>query len=78
VLPHVQLAQSTDQIDWTEVELVVFNTEASEAHGLICFPGDDALRTLEVDCGSDSLSLVGNDIEVAVSWTIYRGQANSG
>jgi alpha-D-xyloside xylohydrolase len=78
VLPHVQLAQSTDEIDWTEVELVVFNTEASEAHGLICFPGDDVLRTLEVDCGSDSLSLVGNELEGGVSWTIYRGPANSG
>jgi alpha-D-xyloside xylohydrolase len=78
VLPHVQLAQSTDQIDWTEVELVVFNTEPSEAHGLICFPGDDVLRTLEVDCGSDTLSLVGNELEVGVSWTIYRGPANNG
>jgi alpha-D-xyloside xylohydrolase len=78
VLPHVQLAQSTDEIDWTEVELVVFNTEASEAHGLICFPGDDVLRTLEVDCGSDTLSLVGNELEGGVSWTIYRGPANSG
>jgi alpha-D-xyloside xylohydrolase len=78
VLPHVQLAQSTDQIDWTEVELVVFNTEPSEAHGLICFPGDDVLRTLEVDCGSDTLSLVGNELEGGVSWTIYRGPANSG
>ena len=78
VLPHVQLAQSTDQIDWTEVELVVFNTEASEARGLICFPGDDVLRTLEVDCGSDTLSLIGNELEVPVSWTIYRGPANGG
>jgi alpha-D-xyloside xylohydrolase len=78
VLPHVQLAQSTDQIDWAEVELVVFNTEPSEAHGLICFPGDDVLRTLEVDCGNDTLSLVGNELEVGVSWTIYRGPANSG
>jgi alpha-D-xyloside xylohydrolase len=72
------LAQSTDQIDWTEVELVVFNTEASEARGLICFPEDDVLRTLEVDCGSDALSLIGNELEVAVSWTIYRGPANDG
>ena len=78
VLPHVQLAQSTDEIDWTEVELVVFNTEASEAHGLICFPGDDVLRTLEVDCGNDTLSLVGNELEGAVSWTIYRGPAIGG
>jgi alpha-D-xyloside xylohydrolase len=76
VIPHIRLAQSSDQMVWTELELVVFNTEASEAHGVVCLPGDDVRHTVRVDCTNNSLSLVGNEFEGAVPWTLYRGPVN--
>jgi alpha-D-xyloside xylohydrolase len=73
VLPHIRLAQNTDRMDWTDLELVVFNTETSEAHGILCLPGEDLLRALHVDCSSSKLALISDEFEGAVSWTLYRG-----
>jgi len=38
VIPHARLAQSTAQMDWQEIELVVFGVEAPAAEGLVCLP----------------------------------------
>jgi alpha-D-xyloside xylohydrolase len=76
VLPHIRLAQNTDRMDWTNLELVVFSTETPEAHGTLCLPGDDLLRALHVDCSSSNLALISDEFEGAVSWTLYRGPAD--
>ncbi|HWS52518.1 MAG TPA: TIM-barrel domain-containing protein, partial [Pyrinomonadaceae bacterium] len=38
VIPHVGVAQSTDEIDWTNVELRVFSTDGARAGGLFALP----------------------------------------
>jgi alpha-D-xyloside xylohydrolase len=44
VIPHIALAQSTSQMDWSKVENVVFATGAVKPEGLVCLPSDGVLR----------------------------------
>lgn len=50
VLPHVDLAQCTREIDWSNIYLKVYSVDAKEADGLICLPSDNVLQTVKVDC----------------------------
>jgi len=43
MIPHIALAQSTDRMDWSKLELVVYGKKASEAKGLVCIPSDNKL-----------------------------------
>jgi alpha-D-xyloside xylohydrolase len=47
VLPTIGLAQSTDQMDWNNIQLSVYGTE-SEASGWFCSPSDNELHELKV------------------------------
>jgi len=42
VIPHAKLAQSTDKIDWSEIELKVYGDQ-SKATGFVCLPSDNKL-----------------------------------
>jgi alpha-D-xyloside xylohydrolase len=46
VIPHIKLAQSTDFMDWSELELKVFSTSGQPADGLLCLPSDDLLKDI--------------------------------
>jgi alpha-D-xyloside xylohydrolase len=63
-LPHVELAQSTDRIDWPELELVAFGAEApaAEAEALICFPEDGELHRLRLKLESDGFVVEGDPL----------------
>jgi alpha-D-xyloside xylohydrolase len=47
VVPHIKLAQSTDRMDWSNLEMVVFASGAQNAQGLVCLPTDNVLRRVE-------------------------------
>lgn len=47
VIPHIKLAQSTAQMDWSNIEMVVFAANAQNAQGLVCLPSDNLLRRVE-------------------------------
>jgi alpha-D-xyloside xylohydrolase len=47
VIPHMKLAQSTAQMDWTNIEMVVYAAVAQTARGLVCLPADNVLRPVE-------------------------------
>lgn len=51
-LPHVALAQSTQDIDWSRIELKVYAVDSKQAEGLICLPSDGNLQSVQVDCSS--------------------------
>lgn len=51
-LPHVALAQSTQDIDWSRIELKVYAVDSKQAEGLICLPSDGKLQQVQVDCSS--------------------------
>lgn len=53
VLPHVELAQSTKDINWNKIELKVYAVDKKQASGLICLPSDNILQPVKVDCTAE-------------------------
>jgi alpha-D-xyloside xylohydrolase len=47
VIPHIKLAQSTAQMDWSNIEMVVFADKAQTAQGLVCKPADNVLHRVD-------------------------------
>jgi alpha-D-xyloside xylohydrolase len=47
VIPLAKLAQSTDKIDWMNIELKVYGN-LSTANGLVCMPSDNKLVEVSV------------------------------
>ncbi|WP_239063835.1 alpha-xylosidase [Bacteroides sp. 51] len=45
VIPHAKLAQSTDKINWSDIELKVYGNK-EKSTGLICLPSDNQLTDL--------------------------------
>ncbi len=80
VIPHIELAQSTMEMDWSRLELVVFSTEAGEAQGLVCLPSDNVLHPVNVEQSGATLRLKENPLAGKVQWKIrtadeYRQEA---
>jgi len=48
VLPHIRLAQSTKDMDWSNLELVVYADNAPSASGLVCLPADNVLHEVDL------------------------------
>lgn len=47
VIPHARLAQSTDKIDWSTIDLKVYGHQ-SFAKGQICLPLDNKLVEVQL------------------------------
>jgi alpha-D-xyloside xylohydrolase len=69
-IPHIPLAQSTDRMDWSEIELAVYGAESSTAEGLICLPEDGALHTLRLEREGSGFALVEDPLEGRVEWNV--------
>jgi alpha-D-xyloside xylohydrolase len=69
VLPHIQLAQCTDEMDWSQIELKIYAVDAKEASGLLCLPSDNQLHALNVAVKSRQKKAdgLGNKIKFKVS-----------
>ena len=63
VLPHIKLAQSTKDMDWSTLELVVFATKAASAEGLVCLPSDNVLHRITLPRGKGDYKLAANPLE---------------
>ena len=48
VIPHIQLAQSTSEMDWGHISLKIYAADATEATGVICLPSDNQLYPVTV------------------------------
>lgn len=48
VIPHLELAQSTKDMDWSKIELRAYGTN-TEATGLFCMPTDKVLQPLHLE-----------------------------
>ncbi len=46
IIPHVPLAQRTDQIQWYKIELKTYKADAKTCTGLLFKPGDTQLQTI--------------------------------
>lgn len=62
VLPHLKLAQSTAEMDWSKMSLKVYSADKKQAEGLVCLPADNRIQVVEVDCGKAKPQLL-NQVE---------------
>ena len=62
VIPHMQLAQSTKDLDWSNLEMVVYAANAQNAQGLVCLPSDNTLRRVETVRRNGAFALVSDPL----------------
>jgi len=72
VIPHIKLAQSTMNMDWSKLELDVFATNTTRARGLICLPSDQIVHELQMTKQGNSFKLDQDPLDGKVSWKIDR------
>jgi alpha-D-xyloside xylohydrolase len=70
VLPQIQLAQSTLQMDWSKLDLVVFAKDAQTAKGLVYLPTDNVLRELSLNKTGSTFKLANDPLAGKVTWSI--------
>jgi alpha-D-xyloside xylohydrolase len=69
VIPHAKLAQSTKDIDWSKIQLLVYST-TGVAKGIIFRPSDNHLNELNVVLQNGKFVLSKDPFEKMVEWTI--------
>ena len=57
VIPHIQLAQSTMDMDWSKMDLVVFTSSPKECSGIIYLPTSNSLDNINVSSDLKSVKL---------------------
>jgi alpha-D-xyloside xylohydrolase len=68
-IPHARLAQSTDRIEWGEIELRVFGA-GDTAEGCFCNPEGGGLHVLRLVRGDDGFDLREDPLDGRVNWRI--------
>jgi alpha-D-xyloside xylohydrolase len=73
VIPHANLAQSTKDIDWNNLQLVVYSTE-NNAKGYLCLPSDNILHELTKNGKNGKYSFTNDRYHGKLKWTVqlYR------
>jgi len=73
VIPHIKLAQSTSQMDWSKLELEVFSNKEN-AEGLICLPDAKELHKLSLEKDKDEFILKNDPFNGKVEWKIKEAK----
>jgi alpha-D-xyloside xylohydrolase len=76
VLPHITLAQSTKDMDWSKLDLVVFAKDATTAKGSIFLPGDSDLHDLTLTKTDGAFKLDSDPSAGKVLWNIRQNSGN--
>jgi alpha-D-xyloside xylohydrolase len=63
VIPHIKLAQSTKEMDWSELELKVYAADKQTVSGYVCLPSDQILVKLNMKKSDNSFKLNNNPFE---------------
>lgn len=63
VIPHIKLAQSTKDMDWSELELKVYAADATSAKGYVCLPSDQKLVEVNLNKSGSSFQLKENPLQ---------------
>jgi alpha-D-xyloside xylohydrolase len=72
VIPHARLAQSTERIEWGEIELRVFGT-GDTAEGSFCHPEDGGLHVLRLAREGEGFDLREDPLGGRVNWRMSTG-----
>lgn len=70
VLPHVKVAQSTDQIDWKNIELVGFNVTGAKTTMKLYLPGESEVKDVLIVKKGSKLVVSNDPFEGNVSWAM--------
>jgi alpha-D-xyloside xylohydrolase len=62
-IPHIGLAQSTKDMDWSNLDLRVFASDARTAKGFVCLPSDLNLVEVELQRSGNRFSLKSNPLQ---------------
>lgn len=68
VLPHIKLAQSTSEMDWSKINLKVYCVEKKSAEGLLFLPSDSKTQSIKVNYEQGKPVLSGNVTGTKVSF----------
>jgi alpha-D-xyloside xylohydrolase len=71
VLPHLTVAQSTAEMDWTNVDLRVFSSDGGPVSGVFTSPESEPLL-LELNGTARGYALKSDPLRGKVKWTITR------
>jgi alpha-D-xyloside xylohydrolase len=69
VIPHIRVAQSTSELNWTEIELRVFSSDRSAASGLFALPQGD-LQRLSLSSTQEGFVLKDDPLRGKVKWQV--------
>ena len=70
VIPRIELAQSTDQMDWSELELAVFGADVSTAECPVCLPDHGGLHTVRLRYDGEGPVLQEDPLQSRVAFRI--------
>ena len=70
VIPHIKLAQSTKDMDWSQIALKVYAADANEATGNLYLPNDTQLQQLILEKSASGFVLKNNPVVNETSFTI--------
>lgn len=74
VIPHIGLAQSTKDMDWSKIDLVTYSVEASTLKGMVCLPENNQLVPLTMVKSGNNFNLSSDPLKGKVSWNILSEQ----
>lgn len=62
-IPHIKLAQSTKDMDWSKITVNVYASDAKTAKGLVCLPKDNVLKEISLTKSGNKFSLNANPLK---------------
>jgi alpha-D-xyloside xylohydrolase len=69
-LPKIKLAESTTQMDWSRLDLVVYAKDQAAVTAKVCLPSDNELHDLSLTREGTSYRLANDPLAGKVTWTI--------
>ena len=71
-IPHVAVAERTDQIDWNNITWKKYLANKTQAEGLLCLPTDNALQSISFQLNKVSLTESALEAVVSRALLLYR------
>jgi alpha-D-xyloside xylohydrolase len=69
IIPHIALAQSTDKMDWSKIELKVYSS-GNTANGFVCLPTENISREISLTKNGGKFVLKNNPLEGKVGFLV--------
>lgn len=71
VIPHIKLAQSTMDMDWSNLELISYST-GDKSSGFVCLPAENKLQSVSLSKKGDAWGLDSNPFDGSVKFKILN------